>query len=250
MRGFFDIHHHLVYGLDDDGPRTPEDMHRMIIHAVRDGITDLIATPHVMPGIRPFDQALYLERLEEARTYIREAGLNLTLYPGAEIYYTPFTCEHLAEGKVSTLAWTNHVLVEFEPGISYPELHQSCRELAQAGFVPVLAHTERYKCLVRVPSRIAAMKKEFPLLVQVNASIFLKQIRFQLARFLSFAIKRNLLDFVASDAHGISNRVSNLMKAYDAMHGRYNNRLADSLLHGHAKLNLYKVAADLNGTQF
>lgn len=81
------------------------------------------------------------------------------------------------------------------------------------------------------------MKEEFPLLVQVNASIFLKQLRFRLARFLSIAVNRNLLDFVASDAHGISSRVSNLMKAYDAIHGRYNNRLADSLFQGHAMQN-------------
>lgn len=221
MRGFFDIHHHLVYGLDDDGPRTPEDMHRMIAHAVRDGITDLIATPHVMPGIRPFDQALYLDRLEEARAYIKEAGLNLTLYPGAEIYYTPFTCEHLAKGKVPTLAGTNHVLVEFDPSIPYLELHQSCRELAQAGYIPVLAHTERYKCLVSIPSRIAAMKEEFPMLVQVNAAAFLKYKGLRVSRLLAHVMRTGMLSFIASDAHNTEGRESNMYAAFTLLGQRY-----------------------------
>lgn len=221
MPGFFDIHHHLVYGLDDDGPKTSADMHRMIDHAVQDGTTDLIATPHVMPGIRPFDLGLYLERLEEAREYIREKGLDLTLYPGSEIYYTPFTCDHIAQGKVPTLAGTNHVLVEFEPEVPYQELHQSCRELAQAGFVPVLAHTERYKCLVRVPFRIAAMKEVFPLLVQVNASIMIKHKGLMVKWFLAYVMKQGLLNFIASDAHNTGSRASDMYLAFSLLGQKY-----------------------------
>ena len=93
-----DIHHHIVWGIDSDGPQTPEDSINMLRAAAADGITCVIATPHVMPGIRPFDREKYLRHLDILRGWCRDQGLPLRLYPGAEIFYTPMTVQYLNEG--------------------------------------------------------------------------------------------------------------------------------------------------------
>ena len=42
--GFTDIHHHLLYGLDD-GPKSKNGMYRMLCKAAEEGITEIVATP-------------------------------------------------------------------------------------------------------------------------------------------------------------------------------------------------------------
>ena len=54
VSGFADIHSHFVYGMDD-GAKTREDMEAMLVAAYADGIKSLVATPHMTPGIKPFD---------------------------------------------------------------------------------------------------------------------------------------------------------------------------------------------------
>lgn len=53
---FVDIHHHLLYGMDD-GPKGIEEMEAMIEAAYSDGIRIIIATPHASPGVHPFDMS-------------------------------------------------------------------------------------------------------------------------------------------------------------------------------------------------
>ena len=50
---FVDIHHHLIYGVDD-GAQTWEDTQKMILRAVDESITDIVCTSHATPGITPF----------------------------------------------------------------------------------------------------------------------------------------------------------------------------------------------------
>lgn len=220
-QGFLDLHHHLVYGLDADGPKTREEMHRMIDLAARDGITDLVATPHVTPGLRPFDLGAFLARLQEARDYCREQGHAIRLYPGAEVLYTDYACDHLQMGRVPTLAGSQHVLVEFSPDIPFDRLEHSLRQLVQAGFLPILAHTERYPCLTRHPKRATALKQQLPLSYQVNASFFLRKQGFLLRRFVRHLLKTGLLDFVSSDAHNTGSRRVNLREGFASLKASY-----------------------------
>jgi protein-tyrosine phosphatase len=80
MDGFVDIHHHLLYGLDD-GPAAFHQMAGMLRAAQEDGIAAIIATPHAAPGLRPFDGALMERRVREARAFCRENALALEIYP-------------------------------------------------------------------------------------------------------------------------------------------------------------------------
>ena len=84
--GFTDIHAHFLYGLDD-GAKDRHEMEAMLDAADADGILSLFATPHVTPGIEPFDRALYRGRLEEAQRYCHRKGYALRLYSGAVLLY-------------------------------------------------------------------------------------------------------------------------------------------------------------------
>lgn len=45
------------------------------------------------------------------------------------------------------MADSNYVLVEFMPSVPYSEICTAVRNLSRAGYTPVVAHAERYRCL-------------------------------------------------------------------------------------------------------
>ena len=170
MRGFTDIHHHLLYGVDD-GAQSLQMSLKMAQRAYRGGTRTIIATPHVTPGVEQIDEEKFHKRLEEIHAACRQAGMDLRLLLGAEILYTDMTCRLLSEGRVPTLAGTEYVLVEFMPGVRYDALYKALEGILRAGFLPVVAHVERYACLASSPRRAAMLKDELEgVLFQMNSS--------------------------------------------------------------------------------
>ncbi len=228
MNGFTDIHHHLIYGLDD-GPQQMQETAAMLKRAARDGTSAIIATPHVTPGIEPFSRELYFERVEEARRYCAEEALPLTLYTGAEILYTPLTAQLLREGSVPTLAETDFVLVEFMPNVRYEELEEAVQKLLRNGFLPVLAHIERYGCLTHSVRRAARLKRNYDVYFQINCTAAMGNGDFWARHCIDSLLRSGLIDFVASDAHNTSTRPTRMKQAYRALKEEVEPKYAASL---------------------
>ena len=189
----------------------------MLRAALADGITHIITTPHVMPGIRPFDEGRYRENLAALSEWIARQGLPLALYPGAEIFYTPMAVQHLNEGRVPTMNGGAHVLVEFDPAEPLEDIRKACAELTDHGYIPILAHTERYKALVHAPHKALRLREEYGLATQVNCNTIIRPKGFFQTRFIKTLLKENALDHIATDAHNVSTRVVNMRSAIAAL---------------------------------
>jgi len=229
-KGFFDIHHHILCGVDD-GAKDEQMMFEMLSMAAEDGITDLVATPHAEPGIHPFSQRQRHMALAAARDYCQREGIALRLHEGAEILYTDHACRLLQEGYIPTLAGTDRVLVEFLPNVPFRVLVGALEKLLSSGFLPVVAHTERYACLTRWPSRAAAIKKDLPVFYQVNCSTLLHGSIWP-KRFAFRLLEQGLLDAVATDAHNTANRAVCMSRAYSLLCDGWGTACADELTHG------------------
>ena len=70
-RGLTDIHHHLLFGMDD-GAQSAKEMHAMLRNAAEDRVSRIVATPHVTPGVERFDRKQYDLALKDARAYCEE----------------------------------------------------------------------------------------------------------------------------------------------------------------------------------
>lgn len=211
MEGFTDIHHHIVYGIDDDGPQTFEESVQMLWLAQRNGVKQIVATPHMKPGLQVFDEANYFKRLGQLCQYAQK--LNITIKPGAEVMYTEHTCLFLRQNRIPTLGNTNYVLVEFLPKVTFEKLLNSLKSIYDIGYTPVLAHLERYDCLRARSHRVYSLKHETNTLLQMNCETVLQK------GFLSGWWKRellnnNLIDAVASDAHDTEIRSIRMREAY------------------------------------
>ena len=227
MTKFSDIHSHFVYGMDD-GAQTRKEMEAMLDAAWQDGVVELIATPHVTPGIRPFHEDRFQRHLEEARMYCRTCGYAITLYSGAENLYTPAMIRHAKDHCLVTMGNSHYVLLEFSSRISYDEIAEAVSLLERSGYIPVLAHVERYRALRGIQLR--RLKEHSSVLCQINCASVIDGgdllERFQVGRWL----REELIDYIATDSHDCSRRPSRMTEAYTLLARRYGKDYAKRLM--------------------
>ena len=229
MTGITDLHHHILWGLDD-GPETEQEMHKMLRRASGQGVRTLFATPHACPGFVPFDRELYRQRLKEAQAFSDAEGLGLTLLEGAEIAWTYCAADALANGRVPSLNGTEYALIELWHDITWPQVREITQKLLRAGFTPVFAHVERYRCFLWQPQKAVRFKSEFGVCYQMNASFVLSPGGLVQRRFLKKMLKAQAIDAVASDAHDVKNRRIRLNEAEPLLKERCGEAYAKKLL--------------------
>lgn len=186
-----DIHSHMLPGVDDGSPSLAVTKN-ILARYVEEGVDKVICTPHQNSALlRP---ALLKERFAELQGNVAEFPVGL--YLGAELYYCENIVDLLASGRFLTLAGTKYVLVEFSTRHEMVYIPDAVYELSVAGYVPIVAHIERYPYF---PLKQWAEVRENGGLIQLNASCFAKKENLGLAK---KALKGGLVDFIASDAHG------------------------------------------------
>ena len=228
-RGFIDIHHHLLHGVDD-GSQSLNMSLRMAKRAYEAGTRVIVATPHVTPGVERIPEETFQQRLEELRAACAKERMELRILLGAEILYTDMTCRLLSEGRVPTLAGTEYVLVEFMPGVRYDALYKALEGILRAGFLPVVAHVERYACLVSSPRRAAMLKDELEgVLFQMNNSTILGGRGFFSDLHTRRMLEESLIDITASDAHNLRERPTRMHEAYEKLKEDYDDIYAANL---------------------
>lgn len=207
MEGFIDIHTHVLPGVDD-GARDMEEACRMLEQAAAQGVTAVIATPHGFGGC----SAQELKTLaEELQRRIRDRLPGLSIYLGQEHYYHEELLDSLACGLALTMAGSRSVLVEFSPAASYQMLYRGIRRLAAAGYQPVLAHMERYRCL-REEHHLRELLED-GCLMQMNCDSIRGRIFDPDVRWCRRQIKAGRIHLLASDMHRMDCRPPELGEA-------------------------------------
>ena len=230
---FIDMHHHLIYGVDD-GARDFSGTEKMIVDAVNNQVDTIITTPHVTPGQRPFPYEKYEAHLEEARAYLKEKKIALSLYTGSEVLYTPNTPYLLMDGRVPTLAGTQYVLVEFSPDDSFSYISEALLSVASAGYIPVAAHVERYEN-VKKADQLRALRRGCNALIQVNARTVISKHSFFRERYIRRIFDEGLVDFVSTDCHDLPGRRNHMLEAYSRLKTDLGEEAARALTHDNAE---------------
>ena len=140
---FTDIHNHILPGIDD-GAKTPEDSLQLLTQFKEMGITNLICTPHTMSDYYPNTPETILDAEATLKTFLKENGHSEFSIRSSSEYMMDSGLVDLLENKQILPLKDNFVLVE----MSYLQPPVNLREIlfkvGNSGFVPVLAHPERY----------------------------------------------------------------------------------------------------------
>ncbi len=216
-----DIHTHIIPDLDD-GPPDMETSVGMGRIAAVEGITAIISTSH-SKECSEVGFAGMRSRLNDVWVAWVEAGLDIRLELGVEIFLTPDTPADLKSGALWTLAGSDYVLVElpYQPWPAYAE--RALFDLQLAGYIPILAHPERYTAIQADPNLMYALA-ERGILSQVTAGALLSEHNSPIRRCAETLVRHNMVQFLSSDAHGITARkrmpvLQSAMKAVEALVG-------------------------------
>lgn len=199
-----DIHTHILPGIDD-GARDWDTCLEMLRQSAEAGVQAVIATPHYLPWKKNSSpQEIAVLCAEAKKKLLEKHGISMDIYCGNEIYYTMDAIQNLRDGKILTLAKSNYVLVEFEPRTSYQLICRAVKEFRDAGYIPIIAHMERYECL-RQSEKLQEIKSMGALL-QMNVEAFQGGMFDGESRRAKKYLTEEQIDFLASDMHGLRRR--------------------------------------------
>ncbi len=207
---FADLHRHLLPGLDD-GAASEEDMKRMLDDAYAEGVRLLCATPHFHPGFFPYSEEKRAKAYAALEAYAAGKYPELTLFPGAELRYADAATEWLSSGICPTLAGSSCVLVDFLPDVSAEVVMTAMRKLLNEGYLPLLAHVERYPALE--PAHIEELKS-MGVRLQLDAGSLFGEWGVKAKARARRLIRFYRADVVGSDAHRPESKICSLPQAY------------------------------------
>ncbi len=217
---FADVHCHILYGVDD-GSRNKETSLSMLKQAARENVEGIILTPHFFAGRSSLTRDLIREKTEELASLCREEGIPVSLFPGAELYYTEETDEALKRNEVPTLNDTNRLLTEFSTEILEAEILNAVKRIASLGYVPVIAHVERYRNVISSEDKVENLRLQGAE-IQVNVSALSGAHGLAVRSRTERLLKRRLVDYLGTDAHDdryrkveVQKTVGRLMKKFD-----------------------------------
>lgn len=205
-----DFHSHILPGIDDGSAGVEESIAMLQMEAAQ-GIGCVVATPHFYASYD--DPHSFLQRRAAAEEKLRKAMENQCGLPriltGAEVRYFPGMGDSDLLRQL-TIDKKKCILIEMP---ATPWTDGMYRELAQIsekqGLTPVVAHIDRYIrpfCMQGMLSRL----EELPVLVQANASFFLKR---STAPFAMRLLRQGRIHLLGSDCHNLTDRAPNLGRA-------------------------------------
>ncbi len=221
-----DIHTHILPFVDD-GSADADLSLSMLKECVEQGITDVILTPHYRKMYKKTPSELKSE-FEKFKS-LAEGQLPINIYLGQEFYIDGDYKANINKGEALTINDTKYLLIEFEY-INDVEMVDIVYEIKMLGYVPIVAHYERY---FDSDLSQAIEIKNVGGLIQVNADSLVGASKKFYHKLIKQLFKNDLVDFVASDVH--YDRENLLSKAKRFVEKKYGKEMANRLFIENAK---------------
>lgn len=227
---FIDLHSHIAWDVDD-GIKSKEDAIKALEQAIEDGIMGICSTPHVICGktdTNAFQNILL--RQQELMEIAKEMGIYI--YSGAEMFMNIDFLDSLDNGIFQTLNESRYMLVEFDLSrdihyISY--IDEYLDELFCRGFIPIIAHVERFFPM-GLDMEMIENWLDMGCLLQTNRTSLLGFHGKRVQRNAHHLVKNKMIHLVASDTHRtVGNRIEKLSDAYQVVIKLTDTEYADQL---------------------
>ncbi|HFI0464079.1 TPA: tyrosine-protein phosphatase [Streptococcus suis] len=222
----YDLHSHLLPGVDDGAPDDETSMELAQL-AVSEGIRHLVLTPHHYNNQYVNHKEDVIEATERLNRLYQKAGIDLLVYPSQEIRIQRDLVDNILyrDDYLSLDAQGKYYLIEM-PTKSVPDYAlELCKALLAQGMTPVIAHPERNH------SFAANIRTLYPFieagcLAQLTSHSYIGFYGDKLRQISQEMIEHNLIHIIASDAHHIKHRPFNLAAAYRQVEKDYSRELS------------------------
>lgn len=221
-----DMHCHLLYGVDD-GADTIEESVEMLRTAQKQGVEAVILTPHYRHGMFAYPKETVEANFQKLQSCARQLGIALAL--GTEYHVNSRIVEAFQNGRCHTLAGSKYVLSEYSHDSEFGYIYRMTEELIRHGYIPVIAHAERYACMTS-DLHGAGELRELGAWIQLNADAVLGLEGRTPKRYCKKMLEYGYVDVVASDSHGITRRACHLEQCRAYIEKKLGQEIAERLL--------------------
>ena len=204
-----DIHCHILPEVDDGA----WDMEAAVAMAkiARDScVKKIITTPHFKGEPAALGSVgLFRHQLRLLQSRLKREKIEVELLPGAEVLCVPQTMELAQTGRLPTLGTGRYVLTEFYFDASAGFMDETLHGLRQMGYLPVVAHPERYGAVQRDPE-LATRWFHRGIVLQINKGSVLGAFGRRAEDAAVRMLCRGNAHIIASDAHSPHVRTTDL----------------------------------------
>ena len=198
-RRLFDLHSHILPGLDD-GAKTIEESMKMLRAAAGDGIRGMAATPHGKDVREAGAIGLVAEHVETLNRLADEETLDIKIYVGMENHLTLDLPELIASGAGFPINSGPYILVEL-PFDSLPDYtDEVLTRLQEQGLTPLIAHPERQADIMRDPSIMGDLVGR-GMLGQVTSTCILGRFGPEARDTAELLLKNGWVHVISTDCH-------------------------------------------------
>lgn len=162
MTGFVDLHCHWVPGIDD-GARTLSEGLNMLQELANIGFSHVVATPHMRPGLFDNERERLVDAFQLALPVVRDRPELPQVSLGCEHFFDDIVFSRLKAGQALPycpdalargLRTQGAILIEFHDFPPLALLERQLFEMQTWGYIPVIAHPERYRTLWKSPEQL------------------------------------------------------------------------------------------------
>ena len=195
-----DIHCHIMYGIDD-GSKSLEQSIEILKNAYSNGITDIVLTPHyINKSEYNCDNKKKKKILDELISELKKENIDINLYLGNEVMIDPDVSKLIANNKISTINNTKYVLVELPMHYENPNSEKMMFEIIRHGYIPILAHPERYDYVKEDISKLEPYIN-MGCILQGNYLSLFGRYGDEAKKILKILLKQRKIKILASDIH-------------------------------------------------
>ena len=194
-----DMHCHLIYEVDD-GSKSLEQTIRMAKKAYSLGYEGICATPHFISNSHETDVSELCEKLTIINDILKKDGINMIIYPGNEVYFSMDIVENIKSKKICTLNSSKYFLMEFPMTGLVLNMEQIIFMARQEGYIPIIAHPERYEFVTKDISKLLPLI-EAGAFLQLNVGSIMGLYGSNAKKNAVKLLKNNMISFIGTDAH-------------------------------------------------
>ena len=199
LHNFVDIHDHILPSIDDGAKNVQESIN--LIHGFKElGITNLVATPHIMSNLYPNTKETITNSLDLLTNELIANDLkDISIEAAAEHMIDDNFEVILERGEVMPMR-KQYLLVEMsflQASINFDEAIQS---VMKKGFFPILAHPERYGYWHTNKVNYSKYKKK-GVQYQLNILSLSDYYGPEVHKMALNLLDQGLIDYIATDIH-------------------------------------------------
>ncbi|GAA2889422.1 tyrosine-protein phosphatase [Enterococcus casseliflavus] len=209
-----DLHCHILPGVDD-GAEDLEASIAMAEKAISQGITHILCTPHHNNGKYRNPKSDVISLVSFLQSELDRRNLPLTVLEGQEVRITGDLIEDIRRDEILfTDLDDTYILIEF-PTMEVPTYaERTFFELKSLGITPVIVHPERNAHFRKDPNHLIPFL-EMGCLAQLTAPSYVGIFGRDIQKTAKIMVEHNLVQMMASDAHGVKKRTFYIREAYD-----------------------------------